>query len=648
MSFDRLPSIPLVTNDPYFSIWLPHDTPTDVNTVHWTDAPKRIQGVFQVDGKRYGFLGRTGCPVVPCTNISVTPTTTRFDYEADGAALTVRFRTPALPEDPDILSTPITFLDYEVKFTDGKRHDVAVQVDICDELCYDGRQHPAMRCTQACYDGLNVLRIGQAKQNVLCHSGDWITIDWGWLHVASTCPIRYNGVWITCLDEMSAEGENTILLGYDDVASVNYFGTFCKAWYARNGKTMIDALRDFYDRRERIRNACDTLDGKVLEDAFAAGGEDYQRIVSAAWRQTFAAHKLIAAPNGDPVFLSKECDSNGCIGTVDVAYPSIPLFLRYNPELVNALCRAPLEFASRPVWKFDFAPHDVGRYPYATGQIYGDSYVPILPDGEIFPERYLAPADNDIYNERDQMPVEECGNMLIMLFSAVYFGADDSLAKANMDKLGRWARYLDRYGEDPADQLCTDDFAGHMAHNVNLSAKALIAIRCYAELLKHFGDEEGAACWRARAEYLAESWLSRAIKADGTTPLTFHGDGWSLKYNMVWDKLFAFGLMPSDFFRRETESYLPHSNAYGVPLDPRDVFTKSDWLCWCAAMAERDTRRQLLAPIARFLQCSRARVPFPDWYSTVDCDSVGFKARSVQGGVFMPLLTDHAISGRGK
>ncbi len=230
--------------------------------------------------------------------------------------------------------------------------------------------------------------------------------------------------------------------------------------------------------------------------------------------------------------------------------------------------------------------------------------------------------------------------MLILLWAAVYVGADDGLAKENREKLGRWARYLDRYGEDPADQLCTDDFGGHLAHNVNLAAKEPLAIRCYAEL--HGGDAEGAEVWRARAESVAESWLARAYNADGATSLTFGGGGWSMKYNMVWDKVFAFGLTPPDFFRKETESYLPHAEEYGLPLDSRAEFTKSDWLCWCAAMAEGDTRRKLLAPIVRFLRCSHARVPFSDWYSTNNCDSVGFKARSVQGGVFMPILADYA------
>ena len=380
---------------------------------------------------------------------------------------------------------------------------------------------------------------------------------------------------------------------------------------------------------DTILNDCARLDARLAEDARSAAGEDYERLVNAAWRHTFAAHKLIATPAGEMAFLSKENDSNGCIGTVDVSYPSIPIFLKYCPELVNALCRPVLEFASMPVWTEDFAPHDVGRYPLATGQVYAARRH--VGQGECYPPYYLYPAGADVWDVRYQMPVEECGNMLIMLEAGRAFGADPALAKQYRSLLDTWVQYLVKYGEDPDEQLCTDDFAGHLAHNVNLAAKAIVGVACYARLT---GEESYAKQAKAMAEHLLEK-----IGDKGNTPLTLDGQGWSMKYNLLWDNVLGLGLMPESFYAAETASYLPRINTYGLPLDSRADYTKSDWICWTARMADdAAVRTALIAPIAKELRETTSRVPFSDWYDTKTGRYVAFIARSVQGGIFALML----------
>ncbi len=97
--------------------------------------------------------------------------------------------------------------------------------------------------------------------------------------------------------------------------------------------------------------------------------------------------------------------------------------------------------------------------------------------------------------------------------------------------------------------------------------------------------------------------------------------------------------MPEDFYAAEIASYLPRMNLYGLPLDSRADYTKSDWLCWIAAMTDDPAARAaLLAPIARYLRETASRVPFSDWYDTKTGRYVSFIARSVQGGVFAPML----------
>ena len=399
-------------------------------------------------------------------------------------------------------------------------------------------------------------------------------------------------------------------------------------------------MAELEEQYDCILSRCKALDEAVLAEAEEIGGSDYRLIAAAAWRHTFAAHKLIATPAGEPALLSKENDSNGCIGTVDVSYPSSPLFLRFAPRLVEALCRPVLEFASMPVWDCDFAPHDVGRYPIVNGQVYAvRGCKDIEHSGGVFPPHYLYPAGSELYDFINQMPVEECGNMLIMLCAAAEETGDFTSIRKYRPLLDKWVQYLLDYGEDPGEQLCTDDFAGHLAHNVNLSAKAVSGVAMWGRALTAMGEDGSALTAKAKA--LAESWLSRA-KRDNGTALTFDGDGWSMKYNLIWDRLLSLGLLPESFYAEETRSYLGKMNAYGLPLDSRSDYTKSDWLVWAASLApEKETFRAIIAPLARYLRETKTRVPFSDWYYTSTGDYVHFISRSVQGGMYMPFLMKH-------
>lgn len=627
---DRLPAIPLLASDPYLSIWMPADTMTQTDACHWSGPAKPIRGVLTVDGAACRFLGAGPEPEADLTELKVTATRTCFTSEFAGVRLETCLASPALPQDLDLLSMPVTLVTLSAVSLDGAEHDVRVKLHLSDRLCYDGDIRPAMSGASFVLNGKNTAWCGQTTQKPLSHSADHSTIDWGYLYLSADGETTLVGDGLQTCCSLSAGGPAAhLIIAYDDIASINYFGDLCKPWYRRDGRQITDAIRCVQEHFDTILNDCARLDARLAEDARNAAGEGYERLVNAAWRHTFAAHKLIATPAGEMAFLSKENDSNGCIGTVDVSYPSIPIFLKYCPELVNALCRPVLEFASMPVWTEDFAPHDVGRYPLATGQVYAARRH--VGQGECYPPYYLYPAGTDVWDVRYQMPVEECGNMLIMLEAGRAFGADPALAKQYRSLLDTWVQYLVKYGEDPDEQLCTDDFAGHLAHNVNLAAKAIIGVACYARLT---GEESYAKQAKTMAEHLLEK-----IGDKGNTPLTLDGQGWSMKYNLLWDKVLGLGLMPESFYAAETASYLPRINTYGLPLDSRADYTKSDWICWTARMADdAAVRTALIAPIAKELRETTSRVPFSDWYDTKTGRYVAFIARSVQGGIFALML----------
>ena len=132
---------------------------------------------------------------------------------------------------------------------------------------------------------------------------------------------------------------------------------------------ITDALRFVYKESADIDRKLSVFDEDLRKKAKEYEA-DYLNVLYASLRQSIAAHKLVKDRNGEVLFLSKECGSNGCIATVDVSYPSVPLYLLYNPELVKGMMRPILKFARMPIWKYDFAPHDCGVYPFCTGQVY--------------------------------------------------------------------------------------------------------------------------------------------------------------------------------------------------------------------------------------------------------------------------------------
>ena len=118
------------------------------------------------------------------------------------------------------------------------------------------------------------------------------------------------------------------------------------------------------------------------------------------------------------------------------------------------------------------------------------------------------------------------------------------------------------------------------------------------QILDALGRGAEAKIYRDEAKRRANSWLERAAVGDHTA-LTFDGQGWSLKYNLVWDKLFGLDLLPDSFYSQETKSYLARSNTYGIPLDSRSVLTKSDWLLWLSLIH------------ISYLQCNKSYFLFP-------------------------------------
>jgi hypothetical protein len=577
-------------------------------------------------------------------SVEVLPTRTIYTFECGKVDLMITFTAPLLMHDLEMLSRPVNYISYDVKSNDGKSHDVEIYLEAGTAWALNSPKQESLSEIQE-QGNLIFLKTGSANQQILAKKGDDIRIDWGYFYLAADkdntafavgesetmrSAFFMNGT-LNNNTPPSADQQDKMalarslgkidkkvtsgffMLGYDDIYSIQYFGTNLRPYWNRKGdKSILSVFEMANDEFLSLKESCAAFDMQMMNEAQKAGGKSYAELCALAYRQAITAHKLVEAPNGDVLFLSKENFSNGSIGTVDVTYPSIPLFLYYNTELAKGLLNHIFYYSESGKWTKPFAAHDVGTYPIANGQTYGGD-----------------------------MPVEESGNMLIMSAAIAAVEGNADYAAKHWEVLTTWTDYLVEHGLDPDNQLCTDDFAGHFAHNANLSIKAILGIASYGRLAEILGKNQVAAKYINIAKEMAKEWVKMADDGDHYR-LTFDRPGtWSQKYNLVWDKLMQTNIFPKEVAAKEIAYYLTKQNTYGLPLDNRKTYTKSDWIIWTATLAnDLNTFEKFINPVHKFMNETTSRVPMTDWYWTDSQLQRGFQARSVVGGYFIKMLED--------
>jgi hypothetical protein len=662
---ERPPAVPLIAHNPYFSVWSMADKLTDKDTKHWTGASQPIHGLVRIDGKTYRFMGAEPreLPAMEQISLEVTPTHSIYRFEAGGVTLTVNFFTPAFPRDLDTLSRPVTYLTFSASGQGG--HEVSILLDV-DPVIAVNTSDEAVTWGRSRAEGLTVLNVGSRDQRVLNRPGDDLRIDWGYFHLgvpdeagaqvvlsrnalrsftaAGSLPAademdmprmpREGAAHLAVLlpmGKLSAEPVTRhVLLSYTEDYAIEYLDRRLRPYWQRNGMTVQQMLATAESQYASLEQRGRRFDSKLTADLEKTGGKAYAQLAILAYRQTLAAHGFAADVDGTPLLFPKENFSNGCISTVDVLYPSSPFFLFFNPELLQAQLKPVLEYAALPRWKWAFAPHDLGTYPLADGQVYGGG------------ER----------TEEDQMPVEESGNMLIMAAAMSQETGNWEFVRQYWPQFTKWAEYLRDKGLDPANQLSTDDFAGHLAHNANLSIKAIEGLAAYAAMARGVGKPEAAQEYSRLAAEMAAKWERMAMDGDHYK-LAFDKPGtWSQKYNLVWDRILGFNLFPAKVRQTEVAFYLRHLNQFGLPLDNRETYTKLDWEIWTATLADApqsgapDPFAAFMAPIGRWVNEGPTRVPLTDWYDTVNGEQMAFQARSVVGGVYIKVLADKEMAAK--
>jgi len=237
--------------------------------------------------------------------------------------------------------------------------------------------------------------------------------------------------------------------------------------------------------------------------------------------------------------------------------------------------------------------HDLGSsYPNATGH----------PDG------------ND-----EQQPLEECGNMLIMTLAYAQRAQDKTYLQQHYKILDQWTQYLIAEALIPANQISTDDFAGSLANQTNLALKGIIGIEAMAVIANMTNNTADGANYTNIAHDYINKWQVYGIAQDANPPHTTLGYGLNdthgLLYNLYGDQELGLKLVPQEVYDMQSNFYPTVNDKYGVPLDTRHNYTKSDWEIFTAAIASDSTKQMFIKDVAAFINDTPTNLPETDLYS---------------------------------
>ncbi|KAK8001389.1 hypothetical protein PG991_013611 [Apiospora marii] len=723
--------LPLVVRNPYLSTWLPsaRDEPWKQWPIFYTGstfgfavmaAVPETNSVYPLLGRPHDFLGdksgryKTAFPHyngptfdASTTNLTYTITNSTGDGEVK---VILSFMSPITPTSTFRQSLPASYMTV---YVEGNL-DISIFCDINGEWVSGNRDNhikwelSESKSNTASASHLKTWKVERKYPELLTEN--WDHAEWGTLYFTAPADAQHQSGEANALRrQFSKHGELTNKVDssfrkmFDDeplfafskqfklshnssrktVATDSMLLTFSliqdpvvQYASARGLTQMQDMIHYHYHDFKAASSLAHDYSETLAKDAFASGSADYRDIAALSARQVFGATQWAGTPD-NPILFLKEISSNGNFQTVDVIFPAFPFFLYTNPRWLAYLLEPLLEHQLSGQYPNDYSMHDLGtHFPNATGH----------SDG------------NDEY-----MPVEECGNMLIMglaLANAMKDGSQPAFAQdasttavalragpkkftSSVDEYGmdrtweamgttgveaaqkwvshsyslwkKWTGYLVRESLIPANQLCTDDFAGWLANQTNLALKGIVGIKAMAELSELVGSSSEAHEYSRIAEKYIDKWQEMGISRDGThAKLSYTWEGsWTTIYNLYADSLLCFHLpgnksspfIPEKVYQMQSDWYHNVLQRYGLPLDQRSLQTKSDWEFFAAAVASKKVRTEILQSVAKWVNETSTHL-----YDTEGDggfpSGIEFKARPVVGGHFAFLALERACGGK--
>lgn len=676
----RPPAAPLAVRNPYLSTWLPSTALPGTWPQFWQGHITAMAAIARIDGTAYMILGDPSITLtVPDGNhgtpgtvsgferalrqkgLTVTPTRSVFTLAGGGVEVTVEFLSPVEPGDLRRQSVPMSYVVITARSSDGKAHDVQIYGDITGEWCSGD---PGQQITwapaeisgagSAAGPGLRAWTVQLANQRPLTEQnqqaawGTWVwatpdgpdvtwqsgqdlvvraqfvntgkltdSDDTNYRAISDNWPVFGFAADLGSLGGATRSVQFSV--GHVHTPAVSYLGQALAPLWSAYFPAWQDMVAFFHADLAAARKRADRLDAKITGDAVRAGGMAYAGLCALALRQAYGGTELVTGPDGKPWAFLKEISSDGNVSTVDVLFPASPAWIYADPEYLALLLTPLLSYAESGNWPQPFAPHDLGSsYPVAS-------------------------AHNDGGGEN--MPVEETGNMLIMTAAYIQRSASGAaFAKAHYAVLKQWASYLADNLPDPGYQNQTDDFAGPIAHSVNLALKGIVAVAAMGKIAAAAGNAADAQTYAGAAQQFMTYWTAHAQDPSAAhLDLTYSGDGggdgtWGTTYNGFADTLLGTGLVPESVKAEQAAWYESVSNLFGLPLQVPHSYAKSDWELFTAAwLSGYPVSRDLISQVYAYANTTPSRVPFSDLYDTISGHQVGFQARPVQGGIFALL-----------
>ncbi|KOS22950.1 hypothetical protein ESCO_003469 [Escovopsis weberi] len=587
-------------------------------------------------------------------SLDYTSTKSVFTFSVAGKVqLTAEFLSPVFPDDYKRQSIPFSYLKVSASPLDGKAHSVQVYVDVSAEWA-SGDGNAIVQWETSSVDGVRSHKFFRQIQDEFNEANDEASWgSWYWSTGDSQGMTYQIGQDIVVRGQFLSNGKlpNTVdpnfrsvsnqwpvfafardfgSVGQGDSASVlltigvaqdnaiqfqgagdtpQSIPSYWKQYYSEQ-----ELVNFFYDDYSYAAEYSAKLDSKVSQDSMNAGGNDYVTATSLSLRQAFGGLQIVGTEANPLVFL-KEISSDSDIQTVDVLFPTMPVLLYLAPNMIKESLIPLLINQESGHYPNKYAIHDLGRYPRALGY----------------------PAGND-----EPMPLEECGNMIIMMLAYAQKTGDVEFLRDYYNLTAGWAQFLIDEAKIPAEQLSTDDFAGHLANQTNLAIKGIIALEAMGQIAKLTGTTP-AQNYSAIAQDYLEFWNIHGINHAASPPHTElqydNGDSFGLLYNIYPDKLLKLGLLPQSLYDQQSDFYFSKQSTYGVILDTRSTQTKLDWEFWVAATSKPDTKSMLISKIARWINTTTTWRALTDLYDATTGGYPGnqFTARPVVGGVFALL-----------